>query len=40
MFPFHEKRKKQTKFHQKIKGTDVAIPLETTFEGPPPPIVL
>ena len=31
LFPFYEKEK-QTKFHQKIMGTDVATPPEMTFE--------
>ena len=32
-FPFYEKEK-ETKFHQKIVGTDVATPPEMTFEEP------
>lgn len=31
LFPFYEKEK-QTKFHQKIMGTDVVTPPEMTFE--------
>lgn len=38
LFPFYEKEK-QMKFHQKIMGTDVATPLEMTFEEPPLPRV-
>lgn len=33
LFLFYEKEK-QTKFHQKILGTDVATPPEMTFEAP------
>lgn len=33
LFLFYEKEK-QTKFHQKILGTDVATPPEMTFEEP------